>query len=65
MNVSIVSIEKNSKTSLIEVTIRFPTALSTTKLIFTTLPSELGTEFYSKASKTTLDKMRGSKKSAS
>ena len=65
MNVSIVSVVKNPKTTLVEVTIRYPEAIGTTKLMFVSLPKELGLEFYEKASKTTLDKIRGSKKSAS
>lgn len=65
MQVSIVSVRQNPKTRLVEAEIMYPGALSTTKLIFTSLPSELGTEFYSKASKETLDSMRGLKKSAS
>ena len=65
MKVNIVSIEKNPKTRLIEVVVRFPTAIDTAKFIFTSLPSEIGTEFYSSTDKVTLDKMRGFKKSAS
>ena len=65
MNVTIVSVKQNPKTSLVEAEIKYPGALSTVKLIFTSLPSELGTEFYSTASKETLDSMRGLKKSAS
>ena len=65
MNVSIVSIVKNSHTTLVEVTIRYPGALDTVKLVFITLPSELGVEFYRTASKETLDSMRGLKESAS
>jgi hypothetical protein len=65
MNVTIVSIEKKASTSLIEVTIRYKSALSPVKLIFSTLPNELALEFYEKASKETLDSMRGFNKSAS